>query len=292
MTLLLASNPLAQQVIEGQMNLLLLALLTGAWAAERNRRPLIAGTCVGIAAAIKLFPALLIVHFVSRRQWGAALMCAGDFLGLNLVAAGVLGGDVFSIYVHDVMPNFAEYKANLANASLTGILSKVFVGVPGLSAPVVAAPYAVPLAALAAGLTIAAVCAFKSSLARDAASAELAFAACVTGMLLASPITWGHAFVLLPLPLVVVWQNDRRILIRGLVVACAVAALLVRPGWIWNAFVPGFEAYTLGLARGDFQILPAYTLTYLSYMTWAVVLLFVTTLGARPISTPQTEPRS
>jgi hypothetical protein len=117
---------------------------------------------------------------------------------------------------------------------------------------------------------------------------EIAFAACVVGMLLASPITWGHAFVLLALPMLIVWRNDTRPLIRGLIAASAAAAWLLRPGWIWNTFVPGFEAYTMGLAPAGYEISPAYTLTWLSFMTWAIVLLFVVNLAARP--TPKFEP--
>jgi len=276
--LLLASNPLAQQVIEGQMNLVLLALVVGAWAADRRQRQSLAGSLVGLAAAIKLYPAFLLVYFVMQRRWHAVAACGLSFLASNLVAAALFGGDVFVIYVRDVMPVFAHYGNNLANASLSGVCSKLLVGMPGLSAPLIAAPATASIANLVSGLVVALLCGWKVWRAKNRDDLDIGFSACLIGMLLASPITWGHGFVLLIMPLIIMWRCANGPIYRGLVATISVLLMLVRPGWIWNSFIPGFQAFTLGLAPPDYQVPPVYALTALSYLTYALVALFAVNL--------------
>src|SRR5207247_8481285 len=72
----------------GQPNLVLLALMLGAFAALRAEREIIAGGLIAVAAAIKAFPVIVIVYLLYRRYWTAAasLMVALVFLLLILPA--------------------------------------------------------------------------------------------------------------------------------------------------------------------------------------------------------------
>ena len=72
----------------GQPNLVLLALMLGAFVALRAEREIIAGGMIAIAAAIKAFPVTAIVYLLYRRYWTAAasLMVALLFLLLVLPA--------------------------------------------------------------------------------------------------------------------------------------------------------------------------------------------------------------
>jgi hypothetical protein len=54
--LLLVCNPLRQQINQGQLNGVLLLLITGAWLADRSGRGWLAGALVAAATMIKLFP--------------------------------------------------------------------------------------------------------------------------------------------------------------------------------------------------------------------------------------------
>src|SRR5438309_1759202 len=56
----------------GQPNLVLLALMLGAFVALRAERQIIAGGIVAVAAAIKAFPVIAIVYLLYRRYWTAA----------------------------------------------------------------------------------------------------------------------------------------------------------------------------------------------------------------------------
>ena len=277
--LLLASNPLAQQVIEGQMNLLLLVLIAGAWLADCGERPKLAGALVGLAAGIKLYPAFLIVYFVARRQWTAVAAAAAAFFATCLLALGLFGGDIFLVYFRDVLPQFQHYGNNLGNASLAGLWSKALVGIPGQVLPWIAAPHALRATNVGTGLVLAAACGWMALRASAQRGRARAYSAAVIGMLLASPITWGHSFVLLLLPLALLWQaNERQLWTRGAIAAACALLWIVRPNWIWNAVVPGFHELTLGLAPADYAISPAWSLTLLSFPTYALLLLFGTAL--------------
>jgi len=72
----------------GQPNLVLLALMLGAFVALRANREIIAGGLIAIAAGIKAFPLLAIVYLLYRRYWTAAasLVVALVFLLLILPA--------------------------------------------------------------------------------------------------------------------------------------------------------------------------------------------------------------
>src|SRR5207249_12230578 len=56
----------------GQPNLVLLALMLGAFVALRAKREISAGTLIAVAAAIKAFPVIAVIYLVYRRYWKAA----------------------------------------------------------------------------------------------------------------------------------------------------------------------------------------------------------------------------
>ena len=66
----------------GQPSLVLLALLLGAFVALQQKRNLLAGSLIGLAAAIKAFPFITIVYLLYRRYWiaAASLILALAFL--------------------------------------------------------------------------------------------------------------------------------------------------------------------------------------------------------------------
>jgi Glycosyltransferase family 87 len=280
-TLLLASNTLAQQVVEGQVNLVLLALLVGAWAADRRDRQFAAGALVGLAAAVKLFPALVLVYFLGSRRWRAVAAFGISFASVSLLAAGLLGVDIFRIYVQDVMPAFAQYTNNAANASLPGFFNTVFLGTHRLSAPLINWPAAPRVATLASGLVVAALCGWKSYYARNVVGRDIAFASCTIGMMLASPITWGHSFVLLALPLLLLWRRNSIPMVRYALGAMIGILWLIRPNWFWN-LIPGVEELALGVAQSDFHVSPLLVLTLGSLYTHALLGMFVISLTVIP----------
>src|SRR5215472_11170135 len=82
----MALDPVWETLFLGQINLILLALiLTDIWLVSRGSSWPAVGAGVGIAAAIKLTPAIFIVFFLLARRTRAAFVAAGTFAGCGLI---------------------------------------------------------------------------------------------------------------------------------------------------------------------------------------------------------------
>jgi alpha-1,2-mannosyltransferase len=87
-----AFPPLIGELVMGNVHLLLLGLLGGAWLALRDERRsigAIAGILIGVATLIKLFPGLVIVWLLLRGRYGPALWSLATIVALAVVALPV-----------------------------------------------------------------------------------------------------------------------------------------------------------------------------------------------------------
>lgn len=91
-------TPIADVLGLGQVGLLLLLLCTLDLVVVQRRTPNAGGILVGVATAIKLTPALFIVHFVVTRQWRAAATATATVVACWSVAAVVLWDDTFTYW--------------------------------------------------------------------------------------------------------------------------------------------------------------------------------------------------
>jgi hypothetical protein len=231
--LVIADNPVISQLWHAQLNFLLAFLLTVAWVAHRNGYRSVAGIATGLAIAIKLFPGLVLVYFVAARMWREALVTVVAALGANLVALGLFGVPAFETYIREVLPSLEVFRGSWGNASLTGYVTRV---VMAFGADSVAVPL-VSLGQLAIVIAIV-------QAARRATTLEphdRGFALAIAGMPLASPIAWAYYFVLLALPLLLLWQRLASGWTRAVFAASVVILLLpegLYPG-LYNSIAPG-----------------------------------------------------
>jgi len=206
-----------QHIVFGQINLFLMALVLADLLRRddtRFARFFPRGIFVGIAAAIKLTPALFIVYFVATKQWRLALWSAIGALGATVVAALLLPAvswhfwsEIFWQLRSRVRLSEGAF-ASYANNSLQGILAALGPWTEVL---------VLPLSVLAA---VAAVAIARRVYLRGCA----VDAALIIGLAapIVSPVSWIHHWVYL-IP--------------------AGVTLLMRPhGWrstvaIWTAFV-------------------------------------------------------
>src|ERR1700757_4312008 len=84
----------------GQPNLVLLALMVGAFVAFRAEREIVGGGLIAVAAAIKAFPLLAIIYLVYRRYWKAAISLVGTLVFLLLILPAPFRG--FERVWHDL----------------------------------------------------------------------------------------------------------------------------------------------------------------------------------------------
>jgi hypothetical protein len=273
-TLLVLCYPLQQQIYHGQLNLILLLLLTGAWAADRNGRPVPAGVLLGTATAIKLIPGLLFVYFLLRRQWrvvAAGVLTVALWTALTAV---VFGPGAYRDYVGDVLPQLPIRYRNLwINCSLPAFWYKVFdgSGTGGHTISLWHSPLVARVGTALSCLLVLGGLAAAVPGARSRAQQDQAFGACVTAMLLVSPITWAHYFVLLLLPATLLWLRLSPARGRRLAFWVCVALIWLKvEGVFWAVAVP-FPA----AQWAQYVATPWQTLTGFSLRTYALLGLFV-----------------
>ena len=238
----LASEPVRETLGEGQLNMFIFALVLADVVALRRGRAW-AGVGIGLAAALKLTPALFLVFLVLIGRRRAAVVAAGTALGATLLAFAVDPGDSWDYWTSTLWDTSRVGRlVNPWNQSILGLLAHV-------SDP--AQPSRLLWALLAAGVAVLGLVRAVRVYRRgdDLAAVTLAgLTAC-----LVSPISWVHhlywvipAVVLLAdvaagtpvLGTVSRWSRDRpRALAVGaglLAVAVALSSLLSS---YW-AFVP------------------------------------------------------
>ncbi|MEW2518002.1 glycosyltransferase 87 family protein [Actinacidiphila alni] len=189
----------------GQVNLLLAVLVL--WDLTRPAAHRWAGAGTGLAAGIKLTPALFAVLFAVAgllalrraaraevRAWGAAyrrraLVAAGTFAGTVAVAACALPYDSRRFWTGVVLaPDRVGLGEDTANQSLRGVVARLqHTGDPGalwLTAAVLAG---------AAGLAVAVAALLAGD--RLPYGAGWAAVSCALTALLVSPVSWSHHWV-------------------------------------------------------------------------------------------------
>jgi alpha-1,2-mannosyltransferase len=272
---LLVFYPLQDHIMHGQLDLVLLFLLTMAWRADRRGQSATAGVWTGAAMAVKLFPGLLLLYFLLLRKWRALVWTILTGAALSLIAGVMLGFDTFPKYFLDVTPRTTEVRARWDNYSLPAIAFKLFeqcdfpatftVGHLLLDPRLAWAGAALSLTVLVAILAWL-VCRLGAR-----GDTDRAFALTVIAMALANPITWVHYFLLFTLPLLIVWprlsSGRREILIFLL-------AILAVPPWKLVEF-----SMILLYGSSD-SVGPWQTLTALTLPCYAQLGIFALTAGA------------
>jgi hypothetical protein len=191
---------------QSQLNLLLLLLVTAAWALDRSGRSGAAGLLVGAAATLKLFPAYLCLYFAARRQWRAVLAAAVSFSALNLTTAAVLGWQTFDDYLYIVLPYMKVFSTLAYNMSIAGFWHKLFdpSGEAGVVIPLWPSPAIARYGTLLTDLVVTAVVGALAYRAKTPRGAELAFGAAVAAMLLVSPVVWDISMIVLMVPIALI----------------------------------------------------------------------------------------
>lgn len=270
--LLLSSSTLETQVLHGQLNGLLLLLLTTAWLASRHERQLLTGICIGAATALKLFPGLLALFFVARRQWKSALAAAASCILLNAFATAVLGTDAIRDYLLVVMPQANRFCDTWPNASLLGFLTRLFDGSFGQTTPIVVWPQLSRVIWLVLSFGSIAILCRLTARVQSQPNHDLTFSVWISLMLIISPITWDHYFLLAVLPLLALWKHSgiSAPSPKVFLVCATLLLVVVSPYTVWRFSVPGYARFGMTPAIGT----PLRLMTLISVQFYMVVALF------------------
>jgi len=215
----------------GQPNLVLLALMLGAFVALRTNREIVAGALIAIAAAVKAFPVIAIVYLIYRRYWTAAASLVVTLVFLLLVLPAPFRG--FERAWHDIekwsdgMLKYSEARVGQRpmrsytwkNQSLVGVSNRLLRHVDADAASAPHKPIYVSFTdlkfstvngilvgiALALGISFIAVMPQRDM--RTATTDAIEFALLLLLMLMVTPLSFGYFYSWLMLPFAVVTQQ-------------------------------------------------------------------------------------
>jgi alpha-1,2-mannosyltransferase len=189
--------PLWIDVVQGQANLpvLFLTVLGIAGVIRGDTR---FGLTIGIAAALKLTPALLLLWLVLDRRFRAAAWMLGGLVAASALAALVRFPDTV-VFVERVVPALARGTAFYANQSLAGVMARI--GSPNAyTDPWIVLP---DVALMVTAIALVVLWFFRSPRPDDSRWPGLLRAAAFLPLLpLLSSVTWPHHLVIL---LPVIW---------------------------------------------------------------------------------------
>lgn len=188
----------------GQSSMIIAACLVGGWFCLRSEKEYIAGFFFAIATLMKLFPGLVLLYLLMRKNWRAFFATVFFIvLGISVTVLAV-GLDDMWTYPNIIMGKFLNNFSNLINNhSINGLISRVFGERSGWTEPLIQLP--LQISSLLIILTNSVILIYTILKMRVIAVkkelADYAFGLTIVTMLLLSPITWGHMFPVLILPL-------------------------------------------------------------------------------------------
>ncbi len=242
---LLVIWPLASGLERGQTTVLMLWLIVAA-VYTSGRRPIVGAICFAGAILLRVFPGILLPYFAWRGHWRFVALTAAAVALLGLGPPAIVFGWKQNVhYWHEWATGVASPVVDLSgtatpravndgrddpllarNQSLSAVLRRVS-----------GSPKA-PLVALAIGALMA-LATFATATSGRVATEWIVVAQLLVWMLLIIPLSWGHYFVLLLLPLTIlttVAAAHADVSLRNLArAALVIFAALGLTGGLWEA---------------------------------------------------------
>lgn len=216
-------EPVLRTVYAGQIDLLLLTLVVLDVLVVAPRWP--RGLLIGLAAAIKLTPAIFLLYFLLRRDGRAALTAVLTFAAATAAGFLLAGADSVRYWTGALWDTGRVGEPTYAgNQSLLGLLARA--GVPADARTA----WWLPLVAVVLVLT-----ALGMRRALAAGETTVALGLNAVGGLLVSPISWTHHWVWAVVVLLGWAGLARRTRRRGFAVLAGAGAVLfvAGPQWWW-----------------------------------------------------------
>ncbi len=258
-------EPVFQTLAFGQINLALACLAL--WDLSRPDGARGKGLAVGIAAGIKLTPALFIVHLLLAGKVRQARTAALSFAGTALLGWIVLPRASRQYWTREMFDTSRVGKPWIVdNQSLQGMIARLLHTThPGLW-------WAVP-----AALTAVAGLALSALAARRGLRTWGVMCAAITALLV-SPISWSHHWVWCVPLIVMLAAEARRVSWRWTAVVSVTVAFSVRSMWLEHR--PGL--YVLNLSWWHQPLLSPYPVMGLLFLAVTAFRIRARTVAGRP----------
>ena len=273
-------QPAFDSIAYGQIDLVLLALLTVALLAWRAGQPAAVGLAVALATLLKLYPLVLVLFLAARREWKALAWTAGALVALVGVAVAAMGWREHVVYATEVLPRIGGGTGWVENQTVNGFLCRLLAGArrpePVHDRLIDALTWTA--FALAAGVSTL----VAARRAEPDAGAELSFGLFLVVMVLAVPAAWIHyeTVTILTFLLLVRSAADRPLSpARAAMVALAFALIAYGNQWTFFDGTPRPGLTALALSREFYGLV----------LLWAATVLSARTRGPSGSPPPRSE---
>lgn len=217
------SVPTLAFVILNHVEAPILILGVMGWACLRGGRPRLGAAIWGLAAALKLFPALWLVTLLRLRDRRAAIVGFASAAGFTALGVAVIGWDDTMTFVRDALPQSKAWESDAANISARSFGGELMGRWGGIA--LTAAVAIVLLWAIFAGPR----------------SVDRLWCLGLCGSLLLSPLSWSYYMVLaVPVAALVFARTDLSGSPARIRFAFWIAALFFWPS-LFGQWMPGIE---------------------------------------------------
>ena len=192
-------RPLADTLAFGQIDLMLLFLLTMALWALRSRHEGVAGALVALGTLFKIYPVLLLAFFVLKGQWRAL---AGFTLAMALyngLSIAIIGWNEHLIYLTQVVPHIGGTTSWVENQTISGFLARL-TDSPREADIYQYQPLRLLGIALSGSIALTACALALRPAPRESTGYALQYGTFLLLMVLAAPAAWMHYQTLLIIP--------------------------------------------------------------------------------------------
>lgn len=205
--LVLNLDPVQDSLLLGQLDCTILLLITVCYWAYRNRRDALAGLSLGLAAMIKISPALLVAYFLFKRQFRVFAWATASAALVGTLSLLFAGTDSHVLFVTRILPTLLAGSAQMENQSLSGFFNRLFLG-PSFTTDLAQAPPLpqVRVLTLVTSLVMVAASVFlvrRKLSNRDDLRFDLEFSLLIIALPLISSIAWHHYMTWYTLPFLV-----------------------------------------------------------------------------------------
>jgi hypothetical protein len=212
--ILLAWYPVMNDLYYGQLSILLTVLLLAALLTYVKGHKVQAGVLIGISISIKLITWPLIIYFILKKDWRTVIATCLTTLGLNLVTLFVVGINPFLDYLKVTTQVTSFWRLFWSNTSLLSFGYRLFEGTKKTVVyDTFEAPPLINLPGIAPFVSISLVVGFLLLgliLALRTKEIETSFAILLFVIVLISPVSWDHYFVMITISLFILWRNLTR----------------------------------------------------------------------------------
>ncbi|HSO27477.1 MAG TPA: glycosyltransferase family 87 protein, partial [Anaerolineales bacterium] len=198
----LSFYPLQDTLHSGQVNLLLLVLLTLVWlAVKQNRHPGLIALPLAFAILLKLYPAIFLFYLLLRRNYKAIAWTVGILLLLAVATLPFLPASAWPDWMAEVAGAGygnvvrGQLPTAVRNQSLNGLTARLFLGHADKFGPLIPSPLAarvlpLVLSGLVGLATLALV--FRAEQSQLPDRLDDSFALFLLTIFLVAPISWDY----------------------------------------------------------------------------------------------------